>query len=84
MKTVQKANKQLRVSDDRLDEMRKRGFVEVDEKTGKPIQAAAEDGADLLKKENAALKKENKALKEQVKALTDKVTELETAVKAEQ
>lgn len=70
MKTVQKGNKQLRVSDDRLEDMVKSGYVEVDEKTGKPVSTAArEDSAAALKRENAALKKENKALKEKLAEL---------------
>lgn len=78
MKTVQRGNKQLRVADDRLDDMCKAGYVEVDEKTGKPVAAPEQDNAKAMKKENAALKKENKALKEQVEALTAKVSEPET------
>ena len=82
MKTVQKGNKQLRVADDRLEDMLKAGYVEVDEKTGKPVNVPAkETDAAALKKENAALKKENKDLRaqveglaEQVKALTEKDT----------
>ena len=44
MKLMQKGNKQLRVPDNRLDEMLRRGFVECDPKTGKPtdfIRASA-------------------------------------------
>ncbi|MDE6589969.1 MAG: hypothetical protein K2K53_06435, partial [Oscillospiraceae bacterium] len=67
MKTVQKGNKQLRVTDDRLEDMLKSGYVEVDGKTGKPVNAPAkESDAAALRKENAALKKENKELKAQV------------------
>lgn len=70
MKTVQRGNKQLRVTDDRLEDMLKSGYVEVDEKTGKPLRAPArETDAAALKKENAALKRENKELKEQLEAL---------------
>ena len=74
MKIVQKGNKQLKVADERLDEMLNRGFSEVDQKTGKlvakkdvkadEIAALKKENAEL-KKENAELKKENKALKEQ-------------------
>ncbi len=77
---LQKANRQLRVNDDaRAEELIKAGYVEIDEKTGKPIKGA-EDPEKGLKKENAALKKENKALQEQVAELTAK---LEAAAKTE-
>lgn len=70
MKTVQKANKQLRVADDRLEDMRKAGYFEVDGKTGKRLGGPAkEEGVAALKKENAALKKENDELKGRVKDL---------------
>lgn len=71
MKTVQRGNKQLRVADDRLKDMLAVGYIEIDEKTGKPITTPeAADGIAALKKENAALKKENKALKARVEELT--------------
>ena len=71
MKTVQKGNKQLRVADDRLEDMLKSGYVEVDGKTGKPVNIPAkEENAAALKKENAALKKENKELRAQIEALS--------------
>lgn len=74
MKIVQKGNKQLRVADDRLEDMLKSGYVEVDMKTGKPVAPPVkEDNRSALKKENAALKKENKALKAQVDELTAKL-----------
>ena len=64
MKLVQKENRQLRVSDDRLETMRQSGYVEVDAKTGKPIAGpVAEDNTAALKRENTALKRENKDLK---------------------
>lgn len=74
MKTVQRANRQLRVADDRLTDMLAAGYAEIDEKTGKPIAVPTVESDDTaaLKKENAALKKENKALKARVKALTEK------------
>ncbi len=73
MKTVMRANKQLRIPDDQLESVEKLGYVEVDEKTGKPLHAPARDAdAAALKKENAALKKENKDLRAQVEALTPK------------
>lgn len=68
MKTVQKANKQLRIPDERLDEMKKLGFAEVDPKTGKLI-VEPDSSMAVLKRENAALKKENKALKAELDKL---------------
>lgn len=77
MKTVQRGNKQLRVPDDRLDEMRKAGYVEVDSKTGQfLIPPPAPDSGAALKKENAVLKKENKELRMQVRELTEQVKSL--------
>lgn len=74
MKTVQRGNKQLRVADDRLEDMVKSGYVEVDERTGKPVNVPAKEAdAAALKKENGALKKENKDLRAQVEALTAQV-----------
>lgn len=72
MKIVQKGNKQLRIADERLDEMLLRGYSEVDQKTGKLIakKDPKTDKIEDLEKENAKLKKENKALKEQVEALS--------------
>lgn len=66
MKTVMRANKQLRVPDDQLEAMEKLGYAEVDPKTGKPVK---KPGSVDLKTENAALKKENKQLADQVKIL---------------
>ena len=65
MKIVQKGNKQLKIADERLDEMLSRGFAEVDQKTGKLIAKK-----DPKAEEIAALKRENKALKEKLEALT--------------
>lgn len=74
VKTVQKANKQLRVTDDRLEDMQKAGYFEVDGKTGKRLGSPAkEESAAALKRENAALKKENDELKAKVKDLTDRL-----------
>ena len=70
MKIVQKANKQLRVSDDRLQEMLNRGYDEVNEKTGKVVKKHAADDVKALKEENATLKKLNKELTAQLEALT--------------
>lgn len=85
MKLVQRGNKQLRVDDVRAEELLKAGYVEIDQKTGKPIKAeTTEDGADkALKKENAALKKENKELKAQVAELTAQVSDLTARVSAQ-
>ena len=76
MKIVQKGNKQLKVADERLDEMLARGFSEVDQKTGKLIgkKDPKADKITALEKENAELKKENMALKEQL-ATVPKATE---------
>jgi len=76
MKLIQKGNKQLRVDDVRAEAMLKAGFVEVDEKTGKPILTAEAKAENDMKKENADLKKENEALKAQVAKLTAKLEEL--------
>lgn len=70
MKIVQKGNKQLRVHDDRLNDMLSKGYVEIDEKTGKPVKPQSVDEVKELKKENAVLKKANKELSEQLAALT--------------
>ena len=75
MKIVQKANKQLRVPDENLQEMLNRGYVEVDEKTGKPMTKEPVDEVATLKRENAALKKSNKELTEKVEALTQQLQE---------
>ncbi len=72
MKTVQRGNRQLRVADDRVEDMLRSGYMEVDGKTGKPLKVPAVESIDALKKENAALKRENKELRAQVDALTEK------------
>lgn len=80
MKTVQRANKQLRVTDDRLEDMEKFGYVEVDSRTGRPVKFPVSDTDAALKKENAALKKENKTLKDKIQELTAKLdTMVDTA-----
>ena len=48
MKLVQMGNKQLRVEDDRLEDMLRDGYVEVDMRTGKPVTAKQED--DVLRR----------------------------------
>lgn len=69
---VQKGNKQIRVADDRLADMQARGFVQVDEKTGKLMKKEPADEIKSLKKENAALKKENKELADKLAAALSK------------
>ena len=69
MKIVQKGNKQLRVADDRLNDMLSKGYLEIDEKTGKPIKKEMADSTAALKKEIAALRKTNKELTEQLNKL---------------
>ncbi|MGN1231742.1 MAG: hypothetical protein ACI4TP_07560 [Anaerotignum sp.] len=64
-----KGNKQLRVADERVDDMLAAGFCEVDSKTGKIIKEPKQDALAELKKENKALEKENKALEKENEAL---------------
>lgn len=45
MKLVQRENKQLRVEDDRLGDMLLAGYVEVDERTGKPVSVKPDNDA---------------------------------------
>lgn len=71
MKLVQKGNKQLRIADDQLANYLAKGYDEIDQKTGKPIQKEPVDDVKALKKENTALKKVNKELTEKIAALTD-------------
>lgn len=73
MKLIQKGNRQLRVDDVRADQLLKAGYIEIDEKTGKPVKGAEDKGDKDLKKENTALKKENKELLEKVADLTAKL-----------
>lgn len=68
MKLIQKGNKQLRVDDIRAEAMLKAGYVEINEKTGKPVKVA--DQKDALKEENKALKADNETLKAKVAELT--------------
>lgn len=75
MKTVMRANKQLRISDDQLEVMEKVGYVEVDERTGKPVKP---NEAIDLKGENAVLKEENKRLTQRVEEL---MAQVESATK---
>ena len=69
MKMVMKGNKQLRVADERVEEMLAVGFCEVDAKTGKILREPKQDALAELKKENKALKKENEALKKENETL---------------
>ncbi|MCI5679677.1 MAG: hypothetical protein MR278_06860 [Bacteroidales bacterium] len=69
MKMVMKGNKQLRVADERVDDMLAAGFCEVDSKTGKVLREPKQDAMAELKKENKALEKENKALEKENEAL---------------
>ena len=83
MKLIQKGNRQLRVDDVRADALiTTAGYIEIDEKTGKPVKGDEDKVEKDLKKEIVALKKENKALQEQVADLTAKL-EAATAAKAE-
>lgn len=71
MKMVMKGNKQLRVADERVEEMLAVGFCEVDAKTGKILREPKQDALAELKKENKALKKENEALKKEIATLKE-------------
>lgn len=71
MKIVQKGNKQLRVDDAQLNNYLSKGYVELDQKTGKPIVKEPVDELKTLKKENVALKKANKELTEKLAALSE-------------
>lgn len=82
MKTVQRGNKQLRVADDRLEDMLKAGYVEVDGKTGRILNAPAAADPAALKKENAALKAENAKLKKFSAELKAENKELRSQVEA--
>lgn len=73
MKMVMKGNKQLRVADERVDDMLAAGFCEVDSKTGKVLREPKQDALAELKKENKALKKENEALKKENEALKEEL-----------
>jgi major membrane immunogen (membrane-anchored lipoprotein) len=84
MKLMQKGNRQLRVADERADDMIKSGYVEIDQKTGKPVRVEPkpDDKEAVIKSleaENAELKKENLSLKDRVNELT---VQLETGGKS--
>lgn len=78
MKMVMKGNKQLRVADERVEEMLAVGFCEVDAKTGKILRGPKQDALAELKKENKALKKENEALKKENETLKKEAEERNT------
>ena len=79
MKMVMKGNKQLRVADERMEEMLAAGFCEVDSKTGKVLREPKQDALAELKKENKALEKENKALEKENEALKKEIDALKKA-----
>lgn len=84
MKLIQKGNRQLRVDDVRADELIKAGYMEIDQKTGKPVRVDPKsDNKDAvikqLEAENAELKKENLSLSDRVNELT---VQLETGGKS--
>lgn len=78
MKMVMKGNKQLRVADERVEEMLAVGFCEVDAKTGKILREPKQDALAELKKKNKALKKENEALKKENETLKKEAEERNT------
>lgn len=84
MKMVMKGNKQLRVADERVDEMLAAGFSEVDSKTGKVLREPKQDALAELKKENKALEKENKALEKENEALKKEIDALKKAAEEQQ
>ena len=75
MKMVMKGNKQLRVADERVEEMLAVGFCA---KTGKILREPKQDALAELKKENKALKKENEALKKENETLKKEAEERNT------
>lgn len=78
MKMVMKGNKQLRVADERVEEMLAVGFCEVDAKTGKILREPKQDALAELKKGNKTLKKENEALKKENETLKKEAEERNT------
>ena len=78
MKMVMKGNKQLRVADERVEEMLAVGFCEVDAKTGKILREPKQDALAELKNENKDLKKENEALKKENETLKKEAEERNT------
>lgn len=74
MKTVMRGNKQLQVTDERLEGFLNTGYVEVDAETGTPVNVPEKVNPAALQEENAALKAENEELHA-------KVTELEAEKK---
>ena len=70
MKIVQKGNKQLRIKDEQLEAKLKAGYVEIDQKTGKPVALKVEKSevVKALEAEIAKLKAENAKLKDEKKS----------------
>lgn len=70
MKTVMRGNKQLSISDERLEGYKTLGYVEIDPETGAPLAPPdnAKAETEALKKENTALKKANAELAAKIKA----------------
>lgn len=71
MKMVMKANKQLRVDDARVDELKELGYREISPQTGEYLE---QDGVED-KRKDSTVKKENAELKKQVAELTAKLAE---------
>lgn len=66
MKLIMRGNKQLRIPEERLEDMLAAGYCEIDENSGRVLRSAAvrsDVGASLeaLKKENEALRKKTRA-----------------------
>lgn len=70
MKLMQKGNRQLRIADERVEDLLSAGYQEIDAKTGKVLTKKATDDVKALKAENTALKKANRELTDKVAALT--------------
>jgi len=80
MKRIALGNKQLRISDDKLAGYLSRGYIEIDDKTGKPKAVKPPDKIDA-----AAVKKltdDNARLTEVCAVFEAKIAELEAALAA--
>lgn len=75
MKTVMRGNKQLRISDDRLEGYKTLGYVEIDAETGAPINPSVDPAT--LQKVHAELVASHKGLLQAHEALTEKAEKLE-------